>query len=780
MYHNYAEVVVNAPLDKTLHYKVPDTLVPELRIGSRVRVPLGHRLVNGYCVGFPDVPVAMELKEIKEVLDHQPLLGEKMLRLTREIARYYRCTWGEAMEAALPAAVKVGRKSDRGGSLPQTLKALRLTKDRVLTLEALEGLRKKAPRQARALEVLLESNNGIPLKELSRQSGCNLGGLNSLASKGLIEIYEQPDQQSAVSNQKSAISNQKVEVCCNVPLLTSEQGQALSLIKTELRAQFSKGEVGHPPQADSVPLLLQGVTGSGKTEVYLRAIEEVLAMGRGAIVLVPEISLTPQAIERYGGRFGNIIAVLHSHLTGAERYDQWQAIRGGKARVVIGARSAVFAPVENLGLIVVDEEHEVTYKQETSPRYHAREVALMRAREEGAVVILGSATPSLETYFNALMGRYQRAILSQRIGQRPLPRVEIVDMKEGFHEGRHTRLISRRLELYMKECLSRGEQALLFLNRRGFSPFVSCPRCGYVLRCKRCDIPLTYHKRQHSTICHYCSYEVKPQENCPECAGARLNYFGLGTERIEEEMGRYFPGYKVLRMDSDSMKGRNAHAKALKSFERGEVQILVGTQMIAKGLDLPNVTLVGVISADTILNLPDFRAVERTFQLLAQVAGRAGRGPKGGRVVVQTFNPRQYAILAAAAHDYEGFADRELEYRRELGYPPFGYMARIVLVGPKEERVKDRAQKLAEALRQVASAPSPTKVTTPGVEVVGPAPAPIPRIKNQFRWQLSLRSPHSEAIKELLEGWQGHSRQASGGNAGGVRITIDIDPYSML
>ncbi|MEK7242534.1 MAG: primosomal protein N', partial [Planctomycetota bacterium] len=691
MYHNYAEVVVNAPLDKTLHYKVPDTLVPELRIGSRVRVPLGHRLVNGYCVGFPDAPVAMELKEIKEVLDHQPLLGEKMLRLTREIARYYRCTWGEAMEAALPAAVKGGRKSARGGSLPQTLTALRLTKDRVLTLEALEGLRKKAPRQARALEVLLESNNGVPLKELSRQSGCNLGGLNSLSRKGLVEIYEQPNLQSTIIGvedlQPLLTEGQRPK-----PELTSEQGQALSLIKTQLSVVGATHAVAQDGRAGARPaptILLQGVTGSGKTEVYLRAIEEVLAMGRGAIVLVPEISLTPQAIERYGGRFGNIIAVLHSHLTGAERYDQWQAIRGGKARVVIGARSAVFAPVENLGLIVVDEEHEVTYKQETSPRYHAREVALMRAREEGAVVILGSATPSLETYFNAMMGRYQRAILSQRIGQRPLPMVEIVDMKEGFHEGRHTRLISRRLELYMKECLSRGEQALLFLNRRGFSPFVSCPRCGYVLRCKRCDIPLTYHKRQHSTICHYCSYEVKPQENCPECAGARLNYFGLGTERIEEEMGRYFPGYKALRMDSDSMKGRNAHAKALKSFERGEVQILVGTQMIAKGLDLPNVTLVGVISADTILNLPDFRAVERTFQLLAQVAGRTGRGPKGGRVVVQTFNPRQYAILAAAAHDYEGFADRELEYRRELGYPPFGYMARIVLVGQKEERVKD-------------------------------------------------------------------------------------------
>ncbi|MFN3467463.1 MAG: primosomal protein N', partial [Candidatus Brocadiales bacterium] len=571
---------------------------------------------------------------------------------------------------------------------------------------------------------------------------------NTLVRKGLVEIYEQPAQQAAivgVENFQPLLTKSQGPR----PELTSEQEQALSLIRAELRTQFSGGAGARY----SVPLLLQGVTGSGKTEVYLRAIEEVLAMGRGAIVLVPEVSLTPQAVERYGARFNNI-AVLHSYLTGTERYDQWQAVREGKARVVIGARSAVFAPVENLGLIVMDEEHEATYKQETSPRYHAREVALMRAREEGAMVILGSATPSLETYFNAVTGRYRRAILSQRIGQRPMPKVEIVDMKEGFHEGRHTRLISRRLELYMKESLTRGEQVLLFLNRRGFSPFVSCPRCGYVLRCKRCDIPLTYHKRRHSvgggfptTLCHYCSYEVAPQEDCPECAGAKLNYFGLGTERIEEEMGRYFPGYKVLRMDSDSMKGRNAHEKALKSFEKGEVQILVGTQMIAKGLDFPNVTLVGVVSADTILNLPDFRACERTFQLLAQVSGRAGRGPKGGKVVVQTFNPRQYAILAAAAHDYEGFADRELEYRRELGYPPFGYMARVVLVGRKEGVVRDKAQRLAEALRRKGvSQCAPTQ----RVEVVGPAPAPISRIRNQFRWQLSLKSPHREAVNELL------------------------------
>jgi primosomal protein N' (replication factor Y) len=769
VYPNLAEVVVNAPLDKTLHYKVPDTLVPELKRGSRVRVPLGRRLVDGYCVGFPDSPINRELKEIKAVLTPQPLLNEKMLNLTRKVAEYYHCSWGEAIGAALPSAVKRGIKV-------KTFKALRLSKDRVTILEALGTLRKRAPRQANALEVLLNSDNGVPLRELSRQSGCNLGGLKTLAKKELVEIYEQQGSGRACSadaygraysaqntGQSSALGG------CHYTL-TTEQEQALSLIKTQL------SEAGAGLKPTPTVVLLQGVTGSGKTEVYLRAIAEVLAMGRGAIVLVPEISLTPQAVERFSARFDNV-AVLHSYLTGAERYDQWQAIREGKARVVIGARSAVFAPMENLGLIVVDEEHEVTYKQETSPRYHAREVALMRAREEGAVVILGSATPSLETYFNALTGIYQRAVLSQRIGQRPLPKVELVDMKEAFHEGRHTRLLSRRLELYLKECLESGGQALLFLNRRGFSPFVSCQRCGYVLRCKRCEIPLTYHKRNHKALCHYCSYETEPPEVCTECVGAKMNYFGLGTERIEDELGRYFPEYKVQRMDSDSMKGRNVHEKALKAFQKGEVRILVGTQMIAKGLDFPNVTLVGVISADTILNMPDFRACERTFQLMAQVAGRAGRGPKGGRVVVQTFNPRQYAILSASTHDYEGFADRELEYRRELGYPPFGYMARIVLAGLNAERVQGEAQKLAEGLREKVGArcnvPLPS---AQGVEVAGPAPAPIPKLKNRFRWQLSLKSPNREAIRSALDGLQGVSNKISRG----VRISVDVDPYSML
>ncbi len=743
----YAEVVVNAPLNKTLHYRVPDTLMPGLRVGNRVKVPLGNRLVSGYCVGFPKQPIARALKEVKEVVDNQPLIGEKLLEVTHEIAEYYHCNWVDAIEAALPSDVKRGVKT-------RAFKVSRLVRDKLCTQEVIKGLRKRAPKQARALELLLESNNGVPLRELSQRSGCKLFGLNSLAKKGLIEIYEHgPVTPSAGTAIECAEFSKNKSI---TPLeLTPEQGQALTLIKTKLSRR------------ESSVVLLQGVTGSGKTEVYLRAIQEALSVGRGAIVLVPEISLTPQMVERFSARFDNL-AVLHSCLTGTERYDQWQAVREGKARVVIGARSAVFAPVENLGLLVVDEEHEVSYKQETSPRYHARDVALMRAKREGAVVILGSATPSLETYFNALTGRYERAILSQRIGRRPLPNVEIVDMKEDFHQGKHTRLISRKLELYMKDRLAKGEQVLLFLNKRGFSPFINCPRCGYVLKCKRCDLPLTYHKKWGKALCHYCLYEAGPPEGCPECVGARLNYFGLGTERIEEELVRYFPEYKVIRMDSDSMRGRRAHEKALKAYERGEVHILLGTQMIAKGLDFPNVTLVGVISADTLLNLPDFRVCERTFQLLAQVAGRTGRGHKGGKVLIQTFSPRHYAILSAASHDFEGFADRELEYRRELGYPPFGHMARLVLIGRKEEGVRTRAQSLADRLRQ--------EVLNPSVEVVGPSPAPIPKIRNQFRWQLILKAPHAEAIQSTLGGLEGFLKT----NPGGVKVIIDVDPYSML
>lgn len=740
----YAEVVVNAPIDKTLHYSVPDTLSARIGIGKRLKVPLGSRFVDGYCVGFSDRPAnisATKIKAVVEVQDAPIAVDPATLRLTKQISQRYHCPWGSAIEVTLPSAIKRGHRARR-------IRAVRLTKDKGEIREAMAAVAKRAPRQAWALRVLLEAEGEITLRELSNQSGCGITSIKAMAKKGLVEFYETVPGRNGTLK-PSVLKSPHLK-------LTTEQQHALDMI----RSRLAEGRSG--------VVLLQGVTGSGKTEVYLQAINEVVQKGLGAIVLVPEVSLTPQTIERFSARFDNV-SVLHSYLTGAEHHTQWQAIREGTSQVVIGARSAVFAPVKRLALIVVDEEHESTYKQDNSPRYHARDVAIMRAREEAAVVVLGSATPSLESYFNALIGNYSRAVLTKRIGERPLPPVEVVDMRQEFHVGRATRLLSHRLEHYMRRSLSRGEQVILFLNKRGFSPFISCPRCGYVLRCGRCDIALTYHKRYHLALCHYCHGEAQPPEECPDCKGAKMNYFGLGTERIEDEIKRYFPDCKSMRMDSDTMKGRNVHERAFRALKDGEIDILIGTQMIAKGLDFPNVTLVGVISADTILNLPDFRACERTFQLLSQVAGRTGRGERGGRVVIQSFNPNQYAILAAARHDYEGFAERELEYRRALGYPPFGVMARIVYSGRNKDSVRRRALQTAGVLREIASGNGEK------LDVLGPGPAPISRIKNNFRWHLTLKATSYDGLREALN--RVGSRK---GSYRGVKETIDVDPYNML
>ncbi len=738
----YAEVVVNAPIGKTLHYSVPDTLSAEIDVGKRLKVPLGNRLVSGYCVGLTDSPssaIAKKIKDVAAVQDDRLAMDPAMLRLTRQISQRYQCPWGDAIEVALPAAIKRGHRAKK-------VKALRLARGRDEVMAELPALSKRAPKQAKALRILLDLEDGIAVRELSRLSGCGPSSIRTLVGRKLVESYELSPREEGLASRHVSKSPRLT--------LTKEQRDALELIRSRL-AEERFGVV-----------LLQGVTGSGKTEVYLRAIGEVVQKGLGAIVLVPEVSLTPQTIERFGERFDNV-SVLHSYLTGAEHHTQWQAIRDGVSQVVIGARSAVFAPLKRLGLIVIDEEHESTYKQDNSPRYHARDVAIMRAKEEGAVVILGSATPSLESYFNAVVGNYSRAVLTKRIGDRQMPPVEVVDMRQEFHVGRATRLLSHQLEHYMRKSLSRGEQVILFLNKRGFSPFISCQRCGFVLRCDRCDITLTYHKRYHVALCHYCHSETQPPEECPDCRGSKMNYFGLGTERIEDEINRHFPEYRTLRMDSDTMKGRGVHERAFRALKNGEVDILIGTQMIAKGLDFPNVTVVGVISADTILNFPDFRACERTFQLLSQVAGRTGRGPKGGRVVIQSFNPNQYSILAAAEHDYEGFADRELEYRKSLGYPPFSVMVRVIFRGRSEDSVRKRALHVAKVLEDVG------RGNGHKINVLGPAPAPISRIRNNFRWHLTLKASSYEALKDALQ-------RTGSGTSGGVREVIDVDPYNML
>ncbi|NOX97336.1 MAG: primosomal protein N' [Nitrospirae bacterium] len=536
---------------------------------------------------------------------------------------------------------------------------------------------------------------------------------------------------------------------------TSEQQEALQLIEKCLHNR-------------SGVVLLHGVTGSGKTEVYLHAIARVLERGQQAIVLLPEISLTPQTVERFRSRFGERIALWHSRLSAGERYREWVRIREGKADIVIGARSAIFAPVKDLGLIVLDEEHETSYKQAETPKYHAREVALERARAAGAVVILGTATPSLESYFQAGRGNYKLAQLTRRVDDRVMPEVEIIDMRKELITRGNRSVFSFFLQQAIRETLERREQVILFLNRRGFSTFVLCRECGEVVRCKHCDVSLIYHSKTDRIHCHYCNCQQEKPQFCPECRSRKIGYLGVGTQKVENEVAKLFPQAILGRMDSDTMTRKGSHARMLNSFRKQEVDILIGTQMIAKGLDFPRVTLVGVVSADTALSLADFRAGERTFQLLTQVAGRTGRGDLGGKVIVQTYNPEHYSIQSARLHDYAGFYRQEIKFRQELGYPPFKHLINITLQSPNQDRLIKLAQSLGKLLEAGAEK---------GVEVLGPVPAPLPRLKSRWRWRIILKGNKvcqmREVVKESLT-------QLKGPASRGVKILLDIDPMGML
>ncbi len=532
---------------------------------------------------------------------------------------------------------------------------------------------------------------------------------------------------------------------------TPQQKQALDSIKSCMDNAFHR------------VFLLHGVTGSGKTEVYLQSIAHALNMGRSSIVLVPEISLTPQTVARFRARFGEKIAVLHSRLLGSRRASEWRRISSGEAQIVVGARSAIFAPVKNLGLVVVDEEHETSYKQEDVPRYNAREVAIKRAELSNAIVILGSATPSLESFYAARNGHYALIELHERIDSRFLPEVEIVDMREELTRVKRLPIFSQSLKNWIDKDISEDKQVILFLNRRGFSTFVSCRKCGYVVTCKRCNVSLTYHFHKRKLVCHHCNYKMDPPDVCPQCNSSYVKYWGIGTEKVESEVHRFFPKAVISRMDTDATHKRGTHEKVLAKFKDHKIDILVGTQMIAKGLDFPKVTLVGVISADTALNLPDFRSGERTFNLLTQVAGRAGRGDLGGKVIIQTYTPGHYSIQAAKNHDYHSFYDKEISLRKELNLPPFCHMVSLTFRGRKEEKVL----KVSESIRNRLLKKGKSKK----VEVVGPAPSPISRMKDIYRWNLFLKSEKVEHAVALLKKVLGRRRKE-----GGVIITVDVDP----
>jgi primosomal protein N' (replication factor Y) len=742
----FADVVFDRPLDHAYTYSVPDRLREAVAPGKRVLVPFGKgdKPTAGYCVRVTDAPPARAVKGIERVLDEQPLLDDNLMRLTRWMADYYLCGWGQVLNAVVPAGAK-----ERAGTRP------------AIFLEAVPEADLPQPppvlttKQTAALHHLRAAGKPVEVRQLVRLATCGQGPVAALVEKGYARRrVRRVDQFSD--------STADAEPECGPIALNADQLRAWAPIEQAVR----KGAF----QA----FLLHGVTNSGKTELYLRAIEEVLRQGKQAIVLVPEISLTPQTIARFRGRCGEV-AVLHSHLGDAERGGQWRRIADGLVQVVVGARSAVFAPARKLGLIVIDEEHEGTFKQENTPRYHARDVAVMRARLENIPILLGSATPSLESWHNAERGQYALLSLPSRVHDRPLPEVALIDMRHEAPGHGRFHALSLPLERAMRDALRAGGQVILLLNRRGFSTHVHCPSCGYVEVCRHCDLALTYHRQRDVMLCHYCGYEQEPPQLCPQCGRQQIRYQGLGTEKLQQEIKEKFHGYVVRRMDSDSMRRPGSHARVLSAFSQGLIHVLLGTQMIAKGLDFPNVTLVGVVNADVGLHVPDFRSAERTFQLLAQVSGRAGRGSQGGRVLVQTFNPEQPCIALAAAHDYHGFVAQELAHRLTHGYPPYQRMARLIIRGRDQAAAGDFAERMAGAF--TAAITSLTKGGSPAldVRVLGPAEAPVFRLKGYYRFHFQLHSPSPGTLHQLLRHVLPALRPPSG-----VEFALDIDPLNML
>ncbi len=737
----FCQVALNRPMHCEYTYRVPELLIEKVVAGVRVAVSFAGRRSVGVVVSVSDRSelAPKRIKPLTDLLDPEPILAQELLDLTRWMAAYYACSWGEALAAVLPAALKrVGaRRTIAMLSVPEHVGT-----------EQLEELEHKNSKQHRLLRTMLEANGPVARKEVLRRLGLSESPAKTLVRRGLLALEH-------VEASPDELLSGDVEDRSRPENLTAEQSVAVQSIQ----AQLDKEEYG--------TFLLKGVTGSGKTEVYLRAIEHTLAQGRGAIVLVPEIALTPQTVGWFRSRFGDV-AVLHSRMGDAQRLAMWRRVRAGECRVVVGARSAVFAPIENLGMIVVDEEHEPSFKQGNNPRYHGRDVAVMRARKSGAVCILGSATPSLESWMNAEAGRYTLIELARRVHGGEMPAVQVVDMREETAQTKQARVFSRALVGQLEEALVRGEQGILFLNRRGYSPVLWCRACGETVQCADCSSPMSLHKRHGRLVCHTCCEERLPPRECPSCTAPSLRFLGAGSERVEDVLAELFPQAKVARMDSDTMLRREDYEQTLSAFGRGEIDLLVGTQMIAKGLDFPKVTVVGIVSADSALHLPDFRAAERTFQLVSQVAGRAGRADLPGQIVIQTVAPDHHAIVQAARYDYVGFADLEMGQRRELGYPPLGRLIRVVFEDEDEARGLARAEHCARILREHTSAH--------GIAVLGPAPAPFSMVRGRHRKHILLKSrPDSTGGKEARSLLVTLAHEP-----GPTRVQIDVDPVGML
>jgi len=828
-----ARVIVDVPskdTDRTFDYSIPERLREWVEVGSRVAVPFGPRKLQGIVTGIAgDAEVEYaKLKPIEEVLDAIPPLSPELIALGEWISRRWLCPLTVALQAMLPAALK-GRAekyvlpaagavwsdeeiADSGGLLlalrrgkplklagllqqypeqgPLLKKWLRegrleerqrvedqVSVKTVLTvfpieserlLDALDNIPTRAGKQREVVRYLAEHVEPVALSKLAETLETTSGTIRSLEERGLVEIRPVTEDRDPYADRDFPAS---------APMnLTPKQEAALAPIRDALDARISR------------TFLLHGVTGSGKTEIYLQAIQRCLDSRREAIVLVPEIALTPQMVERFKSRFGARVAVLHSRLSHGERYDEWRKIREGRAQVAVGARSAIFAPFTRIGLIVIDEEHETSYKQEESPKYHARDVAIERARLHGAAVVLGSATPALETYEAAMYEGRDTGLrdmdyiaLPERVGNRPLPRVHIVDMREELKLGNRA-MFSRMLADAIRSRLAKQEQMVLLLNRRGYATFVMCRSCGYTAACPHCEISLTYHRGSQNLRCHYCGYTEAEPKTCPSCESPHIRFFGTGTQKVEEALAATFPGIRVIRMDVDTTTEKGSHERWLSEFRERRADVLLGTQMVAKGLDFPYVTLVGVLAADAALRLPDFRASERTFQLLTQVAGRAGRHELPGEVVIQTYDPEHESVTSAQSHDYLGYAERALVLRKQLGYPPYGRLICVTFSHESVPMLLSIGQQFASFLRNKGDALGIRRDFDLGgaaaMEVLGPVASPIARLKDRYRFQCMVKYRGDMDASRLVSEALGNMGDAV--KKGGVQVSVDVDPQMLL
>jgi len=790
-----ARVTLEIALRKEFDYAIPPELAGRVEVGSRVKVPFGPRQVLGVVTSVLEESTHTNLRAILKVIGQQSQVTPKVLQLARWIADYYCCPVEIALKSVLPEAV---RKEEAGW------------RERLFVrVVPRSGEMPKLTKRQEDIWSVIEEWRELPLQELLRLTGTTADTARKLEDKGLISISPRVSERDPYAHehilpsQPLALNPEQARALEAITKAMEEGRVACSVLRDEPVSRNTQ-------HATRCTFLLHGVTGSGKTEVYLQAIAHTLEQGKGAIVLVPEISLTPQTVERFKARFSSgkhqtLVAVLHSHLSAGERHDEWHKIRQGRARIVIGARSAIFAPVDPLGLIIVDEEHEHSYKQEESPRYHARDVAVVRGQMEGAVVVLGSATPSMESYYNAKRGKYALLDMPSRVDDQKMPVVRVVDMRRENRKSKGAQIFSQELKEAITRRLEKREQTILFLNRRGWSTSLQCPQCGYVAECPNCSVSLTFHRAAQRLLCHICGHDAPTPRVCPnaKCANPAIRYSGLGTERVEDTLAKLFPHARIKRMDSDALKRKDDFRRILTDFRTGKTDILVGTQMIAKGLHFPNVTLVGIIHADLALHIADFRAGERTFQLLTQVAGRAGRGDVEGEVFVQAFTPFHPAIQYARRHDFVGFYEQEIEFREQLKYPPASRLALLVLKGRNEDKVKFSAEHLRSELEKLVkgdragekrgrekkengelgldldarvAVPSPSSTPTPlrDVTIAGPAPAPLARAESHYRYQIMLRT---RRMSELSRGLAALMQSVQ--LPEDVSLSVDIDPVNL-